>query len=199
MVRKSLLLLLLALTVGNAWAKPVSILILGDSLSASYGMDEADGWVNILRQRNDSYELINASVSGETSGGALRRLPSLLTRHQPQWIFIELGGNDGLRGFPPTITQRNLDQIIQLAHASGSQILLSQVMLPPNYGRRYTDQFDQVFQTLNEQHQLTLVPFFMEPIAPKPNLMQADGIHPNKQAQPLIADFMEQWFLQVAG
>ncbi|WP_298445672.1 arylesterase [uncultured Ferrimonas sp.] len=182
-------------TVGGAWAKPVSILILGDSLSASYGMDEQDGWVEILQQRHDSLNIINASVSGETSGGALRRLPSLLDHHQPQWIFIELGGNDGLRGFAPTITQRNLDKIISRSQASGSQVLLSQVMLPPNYGRRYTEQFAQVFQTLNEQHQLTLVPFFMEPIAPQPQLMQADGIHPNKQAQPLIADFMEKWLL----
>ncbi len=194
-MRKSLLLLLMVFTVGGAWAKPVSILILGDSLSASYGMDEQDGWVEILQQRHDSLNIINASVSGETSGGALRRLPSLLDHHQPQWIFIELGGNDGLRGFAPTITQRNLDKIISRSQASGSQVLLSQVMLPPNYGRRYTEQFAQVFQTLNEQHQLTLVPFFMEPIAPQPQLMQADGIHPNKQAQPLIADFMEKWLL----
>lgn len=198
-MRKSFLLILFCFaTCGSAFANSVSIMILGDSLSASYGMDEQDGWVELLRQRHDSLQLINASVSGETSGGALRRLPNLLTQHQPEWIFIELGGNDGLRGFAPQITQRNLEKIIELAAQQGSKVMLSEVMLPPNYGRRYTEKFTQVFQTLNEQHQLTLVPFFMEPIAPNVELMQADGIHPNRQAQPLIADFVEPWFLQAA-
>nr|WP_035387450.1 arylesterase [Ferrimonas senticii] len=171
------------------------MMILGDSLSASYGMDEQEGWVEILRQRHPDATLINASVSGETSGGALRRLPQLLTTHKPQWIFVELGGNDGLRGFPPPITRNNLAKIIELGQQHGSQILLSEVMLPPNYGRRYTEQFAQVFQTLNSEYQLTLVPFFMTEIAPKPELMQRDGIHPNRQAQPLIADFLEPWLL----
>ncbi len=169
------------------------ILILGDSLSASYGMTEQHGWVSLLAERYPELNIINASVSGETSGGGLRRLPSLLTAHQPRWIFVALGGNDGLRGFPPAITEKNLAEIVALSQQAGTDVLLSEVQLPPNYGPRYAQQFAQIFKNLQQDQQITLVPFFMVPIAPNPELMQADGIHPNRQAQPLIAEFMAPW------
>ncbi len=186
----------IVLVSASANAKPVSILILGDSLSASYGMTEQEGWVHLLQQRQPDLRLINASISGETTDGGLRRLPGLLTRHQPDWIFVELGGNDGLRGFPLTLTEQNLEQIVALGLDSGSQVLLSEILLPPNYGRRYTEAFQGIFEQLSDRHQVQLVPFFMRDIAIDPELMQADGIHPNQSAQPLIADTLEPWFLK---
>ncbi|MBY5922170.1 arylesterase [Ferrimonas balearica] len=196
MLRRSLLILIICLYQPGAWADQRSILILGDSLSASYGMDETEGWVRKLQQNLPDARLINASVSGETSDGGLRRLPGLLEQHQPDWVFVELGGNDGLRGFQPTLTQQNLDEVIALSKASGAQVMLSEVMVPPNYGRRYAERFQQIFVALAEAHQIELVPFFMTEIAVDPNLMQADGIHPNRAAQDRIAAFLQPWFEQ---
>ncbi len=176
------------------WSKPASILILGDSLSASYGMDEADGWVNLLQNELPDTQLINAAVSGETTDGALRRLPDLITAHAPEWIFVELGGNDGLRGFPLAVTEQNLREIIRLGLAADSKILLSEILLPPNYGRRYTQAFQAIFPRLAKQEGVILVPFFMAGIATDPALMQADGIHPNRDAQPLIVEQLKPWF-----
>lgn len=160
-------------------------------------MNEDEGWVKKLQQNLPDRKLINASVSGETSGGALRRLPDLLTQHQPDWVFVELGGNDGLRGFRPTITQDNLEQIITISQESGAQVMLSEVMLPPNYGKRFTEQFQDIFTTLSQEQGVELVPFFMTLIAPQPDLMQADGIHPNRAAQQYIADFLQPYFMNL--
>ncbi|MBY6185986.1 arylesterase [Marinobacter hydrocarbonoclasticus] len=199
MLRRSLLILVFCLYQPGAWADQASILILGDSLSASYGMDETEGWVKKLQQNLPDAQLINASVSGETSGGGLRRLPGLLAHHEPDWVFIELGGNDGLRGFRPAITQKNLEEAINLSKAAGARVLLSEVMVPPNYGRRYAEQFAQIYPQLAEAHQIELVPFFMTEIATDPSLMQADGIHPNRAAQEKIAAFLKPWFEQAIG
>ncbi len=199
MLRRSLLILIFCLYQPGAWADQPSILILGDSLSASYGMDEAEGWVKKLQQNLPGARFINASVSGETSDGGLRRLPGLLKQHQPDWVFVELGGNDGLRGFQPALTRQNLDEVITLSKASGAQVMLSEVMVPPNYGRRYAERFQQIFATLAEQHGVDLVPFFMTEIAIDPSLMQADGIHPNRAAQEKIATFLQPWFEQAIG
>lgn len=192
MILRSLFLIFILFFPSFSFANSVSILILGDSLSASYGMNEKEGWVHQLNQELDDYELINVSVSGETTGGALRRLPKLLETHQPDWVFVELGGNDGLRGFPPSLLKSNLTKIIDTSISSGSGVLLSEVMIPPNYGPRYTQAFEAVYDQLHQELEVPLVPFFMVDIAPNPELMQRDGIHPNRQAQPIIVDFMKR-------
>ncbi|GLP94824.1 arylesterase [Paraferrimonas sedimenticola] len=175
-------------------AQSATVLVLGDSLSAAYGMTEDQGWVHILSQTLPQHEWINASASGETSGGGLRRLPNILDHHNPDVVFIELGGNDGLRGFPIKKLKANLEQMIQLSQQSGAQVMLSEVMIPGNYGPRYTSQFTNVYQELAEDYSITLVPFFMRDIAIDPNLMLPDGIHPNPDAQPKIAEFLRPWF-----
>ncbi|ABZ77161.1 Arylesterase [Shewanella halifaxensis HAW-EB4] len=172
------------------------ILILGDSLSASYGMPEDQGWVQLLREKMPDHSIINGSVSGETSAGGLRRLPALLESAQPELLLIELGGNDGLRGFPPKQLKTNLTKIIELAKAQQVTILLSEIMVPPNYGPRYASQISTVYKELATEHEVTLMPFFMEQIAIDPSLMQRDGIHPNQKAQPAIAEFMLPWLKQ---
>jgi len=174
--------------------QPSSILILGDSLSASFGLKENQGWVHLLNkklhQQNSHYTLINASISGETTGGALSRLPAILAKKNIDYLLIELGGNDGLRGFPPKLIQNNLLQIIDLAQQKNINVLLMSIKIPPNYGARYNQLFSGSFDKVAKQTNVPLLPFFMEKIAIKPALMQNDGIHPNLAAQPLIADIM---------
>ena len=180
----------------NYTNKPASILILGDSLSASLGMDENQGWVfrlnQLLEQQNAAYTLINASISGETTGGGLSRLPKIFSKQKFDYILIELGGNDGLRGFPPKLIKNNLLQIIKLAQQKGIKVLLMDIKIPPNYGARYNKLFNQIFAQVAKQSDITLLPFFMNSIAVKPELMQADGIHPNIDAQPIIIEFMKE-------
>ncbi|MCC5855407.1 MAG: arylesterase [Idiomarina sp.] len=185
---------LLVLTIRPAAAK-VSLMVLGDSLSAGYGIAEADGWVNEVRRHWQTHypelEIINASISGETTAGGLNRLPSLIERHRPDWVFIELGGNDGLRGFQLNTMADNIREMIRILQSEGIQVALSEIEIPPNLGPRYTREFRQVFHTLAEEAEIPLVPFFMREIAVRPELMQGDGIHPNLAAQPVIADIME--------
>ncbi|QQX78689.1 arylesterase [Shewanella sp. KX20019] len=169
------------------------ILILGDSLSASYGMPENEGWVHLLRSKMPEHTIINGSVSGETSAGGLRRLPALLESASPEVLLVELGGNDGLRGFPPKQLKNNLTKIIELAKTKQIKVLLSEIMVPPNYGPRYASQISQVYKELAVEHDITLMPFFMEAIVIDSSLMQRDGIHPNAKAQPQIAEFMQPW------
>jgi len=173
-----------------------SILILGDSLSASFGMKENQGWVyqlnRTLQQQEAAYTLVNASISGETTSGGLTRLPSILSQQRVDFLLIELGGNDGLRGYPPKLIKNNLLQIISLAQQKGIKVLLMEIKIPPNYGARYNKLFNQIFTQVAKQKSITLLPFFMESIAIKPELMQADGIHPNIEAQPIIIKFMKQ-------
>ncbi|WP_033076508.1 arylesterase [Thalassotalea sp. ND16A] len=172
-----------------------SILLLGDSLSASYGMQEKDGWVvllnNQLETENASYRIINASISGETTGGGLARLPGILAKNDIDYLLIELGGNDGLRGFPPKLIENNLLQIIELAHAKNIKVLISKVRIPPNYGPRYSKMFSDVFSNVATQSNSPLLPFFIEVVATDPSLMQGDGIHPTKEAQPILAKEMK--------
>lgn len=168
------------------------ILILGDSLSAAYGLEQHQGWVSLLRQRlidqGYTYTVINAAISGETTQGGLTRLPQLLKEHQPKVVFIELGGNDGLRGQPIPNTKKNLAQMIELAQASGAQVVLGGIMIPPNYGPRYPQMFSQMYPDLGEEHNVAVIPFILQGIADQPNLMQADQIHPKAQAQPMLLD-----------
>ncbi|BDM64741.1 arylesterase [Shewanella sp. NFH-SH190041] len=174
-----------------AWS--ASILILGDSLSAAYGIPEQQGWVAKLQQQLPQHQIINGSVSGETSAGGLRRLPALLDSATPDILLVELGGNDGLRGFSPAALKSNLTKIIELGQANGALVLLTEMMVPPNYGRRYSRQFNGVYHDLSEQFAIPLIPFFMTEIAIDSSLMQRDGIHPNATAQPKITQWMEPW------
>ncbi len=171
-----------------------TFLIVGDSLSAGYGLPQSQSWPALLQQRlqqkKSVWQLHNASISGETSGGALARLPALLQQHQPAAVLIEIGGNDGLRGFPINRLRQNLEQLIALSKAAGATPVLMQIRIPPNYGPRYTEQFVAVYAELAEQQQIPLWPFFMDKVALQPELMQADAIHPNAKAQPIIRDFM---------
>ncbi len=164
------------------------LLILGDSLSAAYGMAPEKGWVALLaRDLADSATIINASVSGETTEGGLQRLPGLLQEHAPDVVVLELGGNDGLRGYPLTRVRNTLSEMITLSRESGAKILLVGMRIPPNYGRRYSLGFENIYPALAEEHTLPLVPFLLEGIAGDATLMQNDGIHPNAQAQPAMA------------
>ena len=180
----------------NQFSEPLSILILGDSLSASFGMKENQGWVyqlnQVLQQQKSPYTLINASISGETTAGGLNRLPRILANKKTDYLLVELGGNDGLRGFPPSLIKNNLLQIIQLAQQKGIKVLLMDIKIPPNYGTRYNKLFNQTFTNVANISDISLLPFFMESIAIQPELMQTDGIHPNIKAQPLIVTFMKQ-------
>ncbi|MGL5975329.1 MAG: arylesterase [Aeromonas sobria] len=176
-----------------------TLLVLGDSLSAGYQMQLEQSWPALLNQKwqeeGGKHTLLNASISGETTQGALARLPALLKEHNPDWLLIELGGNDGLRGFAPTITRQNLASMIALAKEQQTRVVLTQIQLPRNYGARYLRQFEQIFPELAETNDLPLLPFFMDDIALRPELMMNDGIHPTPAAQPQIRDkvarFME--------
>ncbi|MCB5301776.1 multifunctional acyl-CoA thioesterase I/protease I/lysophospholipase L1 [Yersinia bercovieri] len=173
-----------------------TLLILGDSLSAGYRLPIAEAWPTRLDktwQNNSSLpKVVNASISGDTAAQGLARLPALLKQHQPRWVLIELGANDGLRGFPTQDIQRDLTQIINLVKEAKAEPLLMQIRIPPNYGRRYTDAFTAIYPQLAQQFGIPLVPFFMEQVAVKPEWMQDDGLHPNAEAQPFIADWMAQ-------
>ncbi|MDQ2077311.1 arylesterase [Marinimicrobium sp. ABcell2] len=179
----------------NTWAsendRPV-ILVMGDSLSAGYGIDLDEGWVSLLQARLDDHNyrhrVVNASVSGETTTGGLARLPTLLERHQPSLVILELGGNDGLRGHPISALRNNLNEMIKLSQDAGAQVLLVGMQIPPSYGRRYADQFAEVYPALAEQHEIPLVGFLLEGVATDLNLMQRDGIHPKAEAQPRILE-----------
>ncbi|MCO7571088.1 arylesterase [Pseudomonas chlororaphis] len=164
-----------------------TVLIVGDSISAAFGLDTREGWVALLEKRlkdqGFSDKVVNASVSGDTSAGGQARLPALLAAHKPQVVILELGGNDGLRGQPPQQLQQNLASMIDSAQADGAKVLLLGMQLPPNYGVRYTQAFAQVYSQLASDKQVALVPFFLEGVGGHPELMQADGLHPAAAAQ----------------
>lgn len=166
------------------------ILVFGDSLSAGYGVPLGHGWVSLLAQRmaQEGYDfsVVNASVSGETTAGGLARLPRALALHHPQIVILELGANDGLRGLPVARAKANLDRMIGLAQAAGARVLLIGMRMPPNYGPRYTSAFYMMYSALAQAHDLRLVPFLMSAVALHPELIQADGLHPNERAQPLL-------------
>ncbi len=165
------------------------ILVMGDSLSAGYGIDIQQGWVALLDDKLRSkheLSLTNASVSGETSSGGLARLPALLAKHQPTLVILELGGNDGLQGQPLKLLRTNLQTMIDLCVAANAQVILAGMQIPPNYGARYANQFKALYPELAAKNQLPFIPFLLEGVAGHPNLVQQDGIHPTAEAQPII-------------
>lgn len=185
-------LLLLAVTPTGAATQHYSILVYGDSLSAAYGLSQEQGWVALLQerltQRGNHFKVINASVSGETTDGGLRRLPETLERVKPNLVILELGGNDGLRGFPLPVIRNNLTAMVKAAQDAGAEVLLVGMRIPPNYGTRYAEGFHQLYQKVAETEKTALVPFLLEQVALDDNLMQDDQIHPTAAAQPLILD-----------
>lgn len=190
-VRAALLLGLLSLCLaGTAQARSQSVLVLGDSISAAYGMSLEQGWVALLarqlEQADPPWQVVNASISGETTGGGLRRLPGLLEQHQPGVVIIELGGNDGLRGFPLDALRDNLQQLVNLSQTAGAEVILVPMEIPPNYGARYTAGFRDSFVAIARATDSVLAPFLLEGVATDPKLMQADGIHPAVAAQPIL-------------
>ncbi|MDP3846097.1 MAG: arylesterase [Pseudomonas sp.] len=184
--------LVVALWLTAQSASGAALLVLGDSISAGFGLDTRLGWVNLLQQRLNQqgldYQVVNASISGDTSAGGLARLAPLLAAHQPALVVVELGGNDGLRGQSPAQLQQNLAAIIQQSQASGAKVLLLGMRLPPNYGVRYSEMFSQVYVQLASSESVALVPFFLEGVGGVPMLMQGDGIHPAAAAQPRLLD-----------
>ncbi|MEG0939086.1 MAG: arylesterase [Comamonas sp.] len=173
--------------------KPGPVLVLGDSLSAEYGLTRGKGWVQLLQQRLDDEKIprkvVNASISGETTSGGRSRLPSLLTQHQPALVVLELGGNDALRGLALQSTQSNLQAMVKASKDSGAQVLLVGMQVPPNYGAAYTEQFASVFEKIASEQKLPLVPFLLSGFGDAPDAaqwFQSDRIHPNAKAQPLM-------------
>jgi acyl-CoA thioesterase-1 len=168
------------------------ILVLGDSISAAYEMELADAWPSLLQDRltehGHAYRVFNSSITGDTTQSGLARLPRLLASHQPEYVIIELGGNDGLRGLPLDVTRANLQKMIDESRATGAHIVLAGIRLPPNYGMTYTEKFRNMYVELASNPDVYLIPFVLEGIALNPGLMQADGIHPTKEAQPLLLD-----------
>ncbi len=169
-----------------------TVLVLGDSLSAAYRMPVEQGWVSLLQHRLVSdipgYQVVNASISGETSQGGLNRLPGLLQQYRPELVVIELGANDGLRGTPPARLRQNLRTLITLSQTAGAKVLMLGIRLPPNYGPAYNARFEVIFSELSTEMKVGLVPFFMAGVALKPELMQNDGLHPNARAQPVLLE-----------
>jgi acyl-CoA thioesterase-1 len=169
-----------------------TILVLGDSLSAAYGLRPEQGWVALLQQRLASagygYEVVNASISGETTSGGLQRLPRALGLHQPGILILELGANDGLRGLPLAVAAENLEKMIALAKQSHARVLLVGMRIPPNYGLRYTTDFAQMYPQIASRDGLPLVPFLLQSVALDPERMQSDGLHPNASGEPAVLD-----------
>ena len=169
-----------------------AIIVLGDSLSAAYGMEISQSWPSLLQERltenGYAYRVFNSSITGDTTQGGLARLPRLLEKHQPDIVILELGGNDGLRGLPIEVTEQNLSSMIEQSQAAGATVILAEMRIPPNYGRTYTQKFNSMYTILTTQYGIALLPFLLQDIALEPGLMQSDGIHPTARAQPLILE-----------
>lgn len=177
----------LAVHVAPAWGTERTIVVLGDSLSSGYGLGAEQSWVGLLENHLDGeaygYEIVNASIAGDTSSGGLARLPGLLTAHQPAIVVIELGGNDGLRGQSVPRLKENLARMIELTQAAGATVVLTGIQIPPNYGPAYTEAFARVYHELASEYEVALVDFLMEGVALDPSLLQDDRIHPNAAGQ----------------
>jgi acyl-CoA thioesterase-1 len=173
-------------------AQAPTIVVLGDSLSAAYGIRVEEGWVSLLQKRLTSqgygYRVVNASVSGETTAGGLARLPRALQLHRPAIVILELGGNDGLRGLSLEQMRANLDSMIRQSRDAGASVLLAGMRVPPNYGPTYVQKFHALYADLAQRHRVPLVPFLMKDVALDETFMQADGIHPNARAQLILLD-----------
>ena len=189
--RISSYLVLLALCLSPTWVFAKTVMVLGDSISAGYGIEPQQAWVNLLQKRLDQqypkqHKVVNASVSGETTSGALARLPKLLQTHKPNVVVIELGGNDGLRGQPPQIIQKNLAQLIQQSQKANATVVVLGMKMPPNYGTAYSKAFENNYKMVSQQYKVKLLPFFLEGVAGNKSLMQKDLVHPNGKAQPIL-------------
>ena len=189
--RISSYLVLLALCLSPTWVFAKTVMVLGDSISAGYGIEPQQAWVNLLQKRLDQqypkqHKVVNASVSGETTSGALARLPKLLQTHKPNVVVIELGGNDGLRGQPPQMIQKNLAQLIQQSQKAHATVVVLGMKIPPNYGTAYSKAFENNYKVVSQQYKVKLLPFFLEGVAGNKNLMQKDLVHPNTKAQPIL-------------
>ena len=185
-------------------AQSAAIVVLGDSISAAYGLDNPDlGWVTLLQKqaRDAGYDVdvVNAGISGDTSAGGLSRIDGLLERHRPAILILELGANDGLRGFLPDRTQATLGEIITRAKAKNAKVLLLGMRIPPNYGKRFNDLFEAIFPALARQHDIAYVPFLLEGVGGQDHLMQEDRIHPNAQAQPVLMQRVWQYLQPLLG
>ena len=182
--------LLLLVVTTSAYSAPKTLLVLGDSLSAEYGLTRGTGWVALLEQRLKTEHLelqvVNASISGETTSGGLTRLPALLNQFHPAYVVIELGANDGLRGLPVKEADANLKRMVALARAAKSKVLLVGIRIPPNYGRDYTEHFFAMYPALAQELKLPLVPFMLEGVAEKAEMFQPDRLHPVAEAHPII-------------
>ncbi|CAD6881743.1 Arylesterase precursor (EC 3.1.1.2) [Methylomonas albis] len=169
-----------------------SIVVLGDSISAGYGIEVQRGWVALLQNKladqHRNYVISNESISGDTSAGGLARLEQILTRHKPEILLLELGANDGLRGLSPQEMKNNLTEIVRRSQKAGAKVLLLGMKIPPNYGKRYVEMFYEIYPQLSTELKIPYVPFILEEVALKPELMQADGLHPNELAQPKVAE-----------
>ena len=192
-MKRLLALFVLIVASASARAEAPVILAFGDSISAGYGLAHVEqGWVELLKTRLSSlgygYQVVNASVSGETTAGGLARLPRALELHHPKIVILELGGNDGLRALPIAQMRANLTRMVELASAAGAKVLLLGMRMPPNYGPEYTEQFAMVFSDLARERKLPLVPFLLTDIALSPTLLQGDDIHPNAAGQPLLLE-----------
>ena len=184
---KHLFVALVLTAVGQPAAADSVILVLGDSLSAGRGIAVEDSWVSLLQQKLDSqgygYRVVNASVSGDTTGGGLARLPRALTLHQPEILIIELGGNDGLRGTPIEEIRLNLSRAIETGLEAGARVVLAGMQMPPNYGEQYAGGFRNLYPDLADDYHLPFIPFLLDGVALDPALMQKDGFHPNAAGQ----------------
>jgi acyl-CoA thioesterase-1 len=182
---------LLGATASSLAAPPQTILVVGDSISAEFGLARNSGWVQLLRDRLKTqhldYNVVNASISGDTTSNGLARLPPLLSQH-PKIVIIELGGNDGLRGIPVASARDNLAHMIDLAKAAGAHVVITGIQLPPNYGPQYTTSFAQMYPALAQSEHVSLVPFLFQGFAEDADLFQGDRIHPSAEAQPMLLD-----------
>ena len=190
---RSIVFLALICLGAQAQASQNTLMIVGDSLSAAYGVQTEEAWVALLKERLeeeglDQWQVVNASISGETTDGGLRRLPRLLDQNEPEVVIIELGGNDGLRGFPPNVIRQNLASMIEQVNEAGARALLVGMQIPPNYGQRYTRAFADIYPELAEEHETELVPFFLDGIYDQEGMMQDDDIHPTAEAQGQLLD-----------
>ena len=183
---------LMVLFGSAAHAESPVILVLGDSLSAGYGIPVEKGWVSLLQrrlvERGFPYRVVNASISGDTTSGGLSRLPAALELHRPAIVVLELGANDGLRGQPPMAMSRNLSRMIERSQQAGARVLLAEMRIPPNYGPLYAQKFQATFGELAQHYAIPLIPFLLDGVAGNPALIQDDGLHPRAEAQPRILD-----------
>ncbi|KKM63450.1 hypothetical protein LCGC14_1511320 [marine sediment metagenome] len=189
--RQFWLALLVSLFLSNgAFASTSTLLVMGDSLSAAHNLRPEQGWVSLLEnQLSESHpdiNIVNASVSGETTQGGLSRFSQLLTEHKPQWVILELGANDALRGYPLAQATKNLESMIEQAQKIEAKVLLIGNQIPQNYGQRYTEMFFNLYKDIASKYQLAYVPFMLKNVALNKDLMQADGLHPNKDGQPVV-------------